>query len=566
MTQRNRRRPAVEGLEGRQLLSAGFTEYPIANGRGRLAQATTVDRRGNLWFTESVFSGDPSEIGRITPNGKMTLFPLPGGRRVDFGGITVGPDGNVWFTELANPAKVGRITPRGKITEFNLPDQHTQLGSITAGRDGSLWFTELNSVKIGRITSKGEITEFNLPDHGVPRDIVAGRGGNLWYGDTTGIGRVTPKGAITHFNLPSLALQPTLGLTAGPGGDIWFTTGPAYKGAAVIGRIKPNGAITQYNVPAADGQYLPDITADRRGNLWFTESGPAGSAIGRLAPSGAVTKYPTPNPDAAPFSIVAAPSGAIWFSEVGTNAIGKFLPNAARGPLRVTAAAIAANDATPFDGVVATFRGPAGNRAAGDYSAAIDWGDGSSSTGTVVADGRGGFQVLGTHPYERFGAYSVTVTVFDQAPRGHKPGLSASATGRAQVADAPLALSGATVQTVAGHITYEAFGLATGHVQQELLAGDLTISIDWGDGTTSPGRIIPPFAVYVGGVGQPSTSSGLVIGSGHIYEAAGTYGITITIHDVGGATTVVKSTAEVAPDIVPAMPVEPGIGSTPPVD
>ena len=44
------------------------------------------------------------------------------------------------------------------------------------------------------------------------------------------------------------------------------------------------------------------------------------------------------------------------------------------------------------------------------YSATIDWGDGTTTTGTVAADGAG-FKILGTHVYGDEGNYSFTVSV-----------------------------------------------------------------------------------------------------------------------------------------------------------
>ena len=51
---------------------------------------------GNLWFTEGYAFGVPTQIGRITPSGVLTLFTVPGGSSE--GGITTGPDGHLWFT------------------------------------------------------------------------------------------------------------------------------------------------------------------------------------------------------------------------------------------------------------------------------------------------------------------------------------------------------------------------------------------------------------------------------------------------------------------------------------
>ncbi len=48
-------------------------------------------------------------------------------------------------------------------------------------------------------------------------------------------------------------------------------------------------------------------------------------------------------------------------------------------------------------------------------------------------------------------------------------------------------------------------------------------TINWGDGTTS------------GGSFTTNPSGGFAFGGTHVYSAPGTYSITVSIHDVGGA-------------------------------
>ena len=58
-----------------------------------------------------------------------------------------------------------------------------------------------------------------------------------------------------------------------------------------------------------------------------------------------------------------------------------------------------------------------------DFTATIDWGDGSSSAGTVSASGGGGYDIAGSHTYDEPGTYMVTTSVTD--PGG---GTSAAST------------------------------------------------------------------------------------------------------------------------------------------
>ena len=77
-----------------------------------------------------------------------------------------------------------------------------------------------------------------------------------------------------------------------------------------------------------------------------------------------------------------------------------------------------------FTGVVATFSDADPNGAAKDYTATITWGDGHKTSGTVAADGTGGFTVTGTNTYATAGAFPVSVDVADF---GGGPGVGGSA-------------------------------------------------------------------------------------------------------------------------------------------
>src|SRR5207248_6895869 len=60
----------------------------------------------------------------------------------------------------------------------------------------------------------------------------------------------------------------------------------------------------------------------------------------------------------------------------------------------------------------ATFSDPGGAEPVGDYTATINWGDGTTSSGTVVSTGGNNFRVdAPAHTYVEEGTYTVTVTV-----------------------------------------------------------------------------------------------------------------------------------------------------------
>jgi virginiamycin B lyase len=276
---------------------------------------------------------------------QVATFPAPA-VAVSSQDLTKGPDGNLWFTE-PGVGKVGRMTPQGAVTEFPLPAGHDATGAITTGPDGNLWFTEDGG--LGRITTGGVVTEFVLAPGSHPTGITKGPDGNLWFLDTgrQAVDRMTPAGVLTEFPVPSVVAQRTLSsrnlfhdITAGPGGDIWFTgeqiNPRTHTEIGEIGRVTTAGKVTLYRLSSgpvarhhsAHGKAKPTtgvladaITAGPDGNVWFTEhaaDGPA--AVGRITPDGTITSYvipATPAGATAPdisTAITAGPDGNLWFN------------------------------------------------------------------------------------------------------------------------------------------------------------------------------------------------------------------------------------------------------------
>lgn len=266
------------GYVGRVTPSGVVTEFAVSPG----AQLTGITKGGdgNLWFLDTA----DRKIGKITTSGVVTEYPIPAssspksGQLVNFyNDITLGSDGNVWYTaNVVSKAKnvvvgeVGRVTPSGQVTIFKLPagappshsfslSKSTQTtggisaDSITSGPDGNLWVTDHRpggQAAIARITPTGEIKQFaipttptgaKLPD--ISTSITTGPDGNLWFNlvndnynagpnPTPFIGRITPEGKATIFTIPystdtqgALMAEGAESITAGPLGQVWFTSG-----------------------------------------------------------------------------------------------------------------------------------------------------------------------------------------------------------------------------------------------------------------------------------------------------------------------------------------------------
>jgi hypothetical protein len=85
----------------------------------------------------------------------------------------------------------------------------------------------------------------------------------------------------------------------------------------------------------------------------------------------------------------------------------------------------------PFSGPVATFTDQSTTGNTAEFTATIDWGDSSSSAGTITGSTGGPFTVSGSHTYATSGTFSVFVSITD------KGGQTTSAFSTATVAKAP---------------------------------------------------------------------------------------------------------------------------------
>jgi len=363
-----RNRPAVEGLEGRQLMSLNVFSTPSGVETNQIAKGPN----GALFFTETA----ANKIGEVTTAGVVTEFAIPTPNAQPTA-IAAGADGNLYFIESgfsvtgAGPAPaIGRITPAGKITELSLPGNIFEVGGITAGPGGDVYFTatdaEATGEVVGRITPAGQISEFVAPvgfDAG--QAITAGPDGNLWLSDPDvgAILRMTPAGAFTEFAVPS---GPIGGIAAGPDGNLWFTD------STFIGRITTKGAVTEFPLPTKDSAPAA-ITAGRDGNLYFAGSSP-GSGLGRITTGGVITQIAVPTSG----GVAAGPDGNIYVTEDGkiaqfvlTGPVGTLPPVPARTTMSASpAVGTATSQSGATDAAIEAFSS-GGGQASGDPSTAV---------------------------------------------------------------------------------------------------------------------------------------------------------------------------------------------------
>jgi PKD repeat protein len=187
---------------------------------------------------------------------------------------------------------------------------------------------------------------------------------------------------------------------------------------------------------------------------------------------------------------------------------------------------------TPFTGTVANFTDTLTTNVPGDFTATIDWGDATTTAGTVTGGGSS-FAVSGTHTYAGTGTFTVTVTLSDDAPGT----ATAQVTSTAHVGTT--ALSVTTVNfSVAEHAVFNGTVATFTDSDKTKTPASFTATIDWGDATPTTTGVITggsgsftvtgthtytdeqsfTFTVTVA-ENSPGTSSGSATGTATVTEA-----------------------------------------------
>jgi uncharacterized repeat protein (TIGR01451 family) len=190
---------------------------------------------------------------------------------------------------------------------------------------------------------------------------------------------------------------------------------------------------------------------------------------------------------------------------------------------------------------VATFTDPTGVRPVTEYSAVINWGDGTAvSPGTITLNAATQtYTVRGTHTYAAAGTFPITVTI-------SRPGLNDGIVQPVATVNNAVPLIGEAVNVSAARnvpLTNAVVATFT-DPGDDGPVGSYQAVIDWGDNTpTSTGTI-----TY-----NPTTQVYTVTGS-HTYAAAGTFNMTVTLRKAGLPDEIVNPVATVVTN--PALPAQ----------
>jgi hypothetical protein len=187
-------------------------------------------------------------------------------------------------------------------------------------------------------------------------------------------------------------------------------------------------------------------------------------------------------------------------------------------------------EGSTINAVVASFTSGNSRAVSGNFSAQIDWGDGSPITtfGYTISNRGTRFDISATHTYKEFGVYPVTVKILSAG------GTSATANSTATFTDAPVNSTTIPIATTIGVPFSGVIANITDGDTFGLTSDFAASTIDWGDGTA------PTLAVIT------TTGSGQFnISGSHTYALYGSFPVTIQVVDRGGNTTPVVVQATV---------------------
>ena len=169
---------------------------------------------------------------------------------------------------------------------------------------------------------------------------------------------------------------------------------------------------------------------------------------------------------------------------------------------------------------LATFTDANPNSSVSDFTATINWGDGSGTQSATVSDSNGVFSVVGTHSFGQNGTYTATITVTD-------------ADGATQTATSTVVV-GTLYAGIQSNLTVASFTDG----DTSALASSFTATISWGDGKSSSGTV-------TGGNGVFSIQGTHTYAVDSFDQPGGVYTLTVTVSDASGETLTSNGTVAV---------------------
>ena len=303
-----------------------------------------ADHPEDLWITDQ----NSDSLVKMALDGSYVVFPMPAGSGPH--GSAFDPQHRLWLTlqfshELVQVDGDGVIQQTVDLTKActecgdRMPGPH----GLAFGPDGvTLWYAAKDGAYIGVVRPDGTQEAYPLPDPTAePIYVAPGPDGNMWFTEYHGskIGKITPEGVITEYPTPTPNSGP-ISIHNGPDTEtMWFSEEYGNR----IARVNVNdGTITEFEIPRSQpNMVLAALEFDAVGNLWLQQwvdpanpepTGP--DSILRVAasffddptspvPADEITTITVPSENTGMHRIIVGPDGAIWFTELNLNIVGR---------------------------------------------------------------------------------------------------------------------------------------------------------------------------------------------------------------------------------------------------
>jgi hypothetical protein len=475
----------------------------------------------------STASGLLETIGEATLNGVMissgTTYTIGTGSRTHLVG-TINNAGTIQITAGSNNAQL----------DSNGPASLTGGGTVTLSNSGS------NVAFLVQAASGSPLTNVDNTIEGFGQ--IGGNSGLALVNQGTVDANVSGQtlalngsGGVTNSNLLEATNGGLLDITSAIGGSGQLEIGAGSEielGSATSEMTTFTGAANaklRLDLPA--GSYTGTIASFAQGDIL------------ELANTNALTATPTLNGANTTITVSLNGGGSLIYTLAGnlTNDtfniahVGPDSDITVTVPLAGQIGLTAATEGVALAGTttLASFTDTNTSDTASTFTASINWGDGTTSTGTVTGS-NGAFTVSGGHTYADEGSFPLGVSITDTA---NNTSLPLSGTVVAAEADV-LTPQGVTFAANPGQAFSGTVATFTDGDTSNV-AGDFSATINWGDGTTTTGVIA-------------DTAGAIAVSGTHTYVATGQDAVTVTLTDdtPGMATTTADSTANVGPQLV----------------
>lgn len=291
-------------------------EFPGGRQTFGLASSSTA-----VFFADS----EGRSVGRIDPDGLLTVLRLPGGVGRPHGLAVT--DDEVWLAEWSNSGgnRLSRFSPGEDSYDFLDLDGFGTPRNVVVS-DSDVFFTV--GSKLGRMRARQEQVEL----HAFPGEtgwrrvestpLAVDAAGGVWvgFGGSPGyIARFDPRDA-TWESLEIGDLLP-IDLAVDPDGkDLWFTD----FNHSQIGRITQDRCVERWDHPGNPF----GIAVGRDGNIWVAEF--AFNRLTRIDPESreSIESVDLPTPDSQPQNLIFDSLGALWYSGQ-RGVVGRYGPNVA---------------------------------------------------------------------------------------------------------------------------------------------------------------------------------------------------------------------------------------------